>query len=210
MKSKGIALAGALVAASLASSAASAQQLVLDTGTPTTFTGPSLVDANDTYAAEFSSAAGQTVTSIQDFVLAGLDQVGDTFTISLYSDAAGFLGAHGSSALYTGQATYTGDGWNGLTNLNWNIATAGNYWVSIEVTGGADSALGLYLPQAPAASGSAPAAAFAFNAGSGWQTSGAPSFGVQVTEAPLPAAVWLLASGLLGLVGAGRRRQADA
>jgi hypothetical protein len=209
MKTKGIALAGALVAASLASAGASAQQYVLDTGTPTNFTGPSLVDANDTYAAEFSSAAGQTITNIQEFLIAGLDQVGDTFTISVYSDAAGFLGSHGSSALYTAQGTYTGDGWNGISNLNWTLATAGNYWVSIEVTGGTDSSVGLYLPQAPSGSGSAPAQAFAFNAGSGWQTGGAPSFGVRVTEAPLPAAAWLLASGILGLFGMGRRK-ADA
>ena len=165
---------------------------------------PMVLDGNDYYAAEFNIGAGQTITGIQAFLTAGADQPGDTFTIAIYSNAD--FGTRNAVQQFSGQATYTADGWNGLSNLTWAPATAGQYWAALEV-GSADTAIGLSVPQ-PVAGGTAPALAYAFNAGSGYQTAGAQSFGIQVTAVPLPAGLWLLGSGVLGLVGLMGRRKA--
>lgn len=165
---------------------------------------PLTLDANDDFAAEFNLAARQTIDTVNAFLLSGLDAPGDTFTIALY--AGGDLTSRNPTQLYAAQATYTADGWSGLTNLGWTPGAAGLYWAAFEV-GATDSAIGLAAPT-PATTGSVPAVAYAFNAGSGYPTAGAASFGVQVNPVPLPASVWLALSGVIGLVGLGRRRLA--
>jgi hypothetical protein len=176
--------------------------LVLDTGTPTGAGFPLTLDGNDFSAAEFSLSASQTITSIQAYVTAGADQPGDTFTIALYS-AADF-GSRFSSPVFSGQATYQQDGWNGLTNLDITGLASGFYWAAVEV-GPLDSAIGLALPIGPSG-GTAPAAGYAFNSGAGYSTDGALPFGVQVVApVPIPGALLLFGSGLFGLGGMFRR-----
>jgi hypothetical protein len=201
------AFAGVILAAFLAPGAANAA-FVLDTGVPTGAGLPSTLDGNDYYAAEFTLGSGQTITGIQAYMTAGLDQPGATFTVDLYS--ASDFGTRTASPVYSSQATFTADGWNGLSNLNVSGLAAGNYWAALEV-GASDSATGLELP-VPGANGTVPALGYAFNAGSGYTSVGAQPFGAEVTVAPvpLPAAVWLLGSGLLGLGAARRGRRADA
>jgi hypothetical protein len=210
MKMTKTALAATLFAVFLAPAAANAA-FVLDTGTPTAAAlgssgTPLVLDGNDFYAAEFNLSAGQTVNSISAYLMAGLDSPGDTFTIALYS--ASDFGNRNAVQQFAGQATYTADGWNGLTGVNFTATTAGQYWAAVEV-GAADTATGLDLPT-PLAGGTAPARAFAYNAGSGYTSAGALPFGIQVdatTPVPLPAAFWLLGSGTLGLGSMLRRRR---
>jgi hypothetical protein len=145
----------------------------------------------------------------------GLDSPGATFTVALYSGTD--FGGRNSSPVFAEQATYQQDGWTGLTNLDITGLAAGNYWAAVEVqgidVGGSDTATGLALPQV--AGGSVPALAYAFNAGGGYTSVGATSIGMQVEVAPvpLPSALLLLGSGLLGVGGIGgaaRRRRAAA
>ena len=200
---------GALTAACLAPLGAHAA-FILDTGTPTGTGLPVTLDGNDYYAAEFALGSSQTITSIQSYVTAGSDQPGATFTLALYS--ASDFGGRNSSPVFAEQATYQQDGWTGLTNLNITGLAAGDYWAAVEV-GAGDLAMGLGLPTV--AGGSVPALAYAFNAGGGYTTAGATPIGMQVEVAPvpLPGALLLLGSGLLGVGGVGgaaRRRRAAA
>lgn len=194
----------AAVAAVVLAPAAARADFVLDTGVPTGTGLPQVLDGNDYMAAEFSLGAGQTITGVQAFLNSTMDAPGATFTIALY--AGSDLTSRSPTQLFSAQATYTADGWNGLNNLSWAPGTAGLYWIALEV-GTGDSVTGLAAPT-PASGGSVAAAAFAFNAGSGYQTAGAGAFGVQVTAVPLPPSLWLVSGGLLGLVGVARRRQA--
>jgi hypothetical protein len=203
---------GALTAACLAPLGAHAA-FVLDTGTPTAGLASALNESSYS-AAEFALGSSETITSIQAYVTAPSDQPGATFTLALYS-AADFGGR--SPPVFSGQATYQQDGWTGLTNLDITGLAAGDYWAAVEVQGidlgGSDTAIGLALPQF--ARGSVPALAYALNDGSGYTSAGASSIGMQVEVAPvpLPGALLLLGSGLLGVGGIGgaaRRRRAAA
>jgi hypothetical protein len=204
MKITMIAAPAALMMALLAPGMASAS-LVLDTGTPADSSGlPYTLNQTNFYAAEFNLGAGQTITGVQAYVTAGMDQPDATVTIALY-EAEGFTGNFPTQVFAT-QATYTADGWNGLSNLNWTPGDAGQYWIAVEV-GGGDSAIGLSLP-APGTGGTAAAKAFASNQGNGYALGG-PQIGLQVSAVPLPASAWLLMSGLLG-IGAWRRQRVSA
>ena len=205
MKISLIAFPAALLMAALVPEISGAS-VVLDTGTPSTAGVPYTLNGTTFYAAEFNLGANQTITGVQAFLTAGQDQPGDTFTIALY-DAAGFTGNY-PNQLFSSQAAYNTDGWNGSSNLAWTPGTAGEYWVALEV-GLNDSAVGLALPT-PATGGTAPALAFASNQGNGYALGG-PAIGLQVTATtpvPLPGTAWLLASGLLGAGALGRSRAA--
>ena len=215
MKTK-IIFAGALAAALFAPAMASAA-FVLDTGTPSSGSVlGNLLDQGDFSAAEFNLSAGSTVTSIEAYVTnaEGLDSAGDTFTLAIYS-ASGFINGRSATPVFSTQATYAADGWNGVSNLSWTATTTGQYWAAVEVNPSlGDSVQGLILPSPAAGAGTAPALAFAFNDGSGtgYQTS-TQAVGLEVTAVapvPLPAAVWLLGSGLVGLGSMRRRRSGVA
>ncbi len=198
-------LAGVLL---LAGASREAQaSLVLDSGTPDNSKPALSLDGNDYYAAEFNLSAGQTITGIQGYITGGdTGVVGDTFTISIYANnPSTSLPAVSGGALFSQQASYQADGWTGLTNLSTTLSGAGQYWVAFEV-GAADSTAGLLLPIV-ASNGSAPALKYAFDAGSGYTAMTGDNFGVQVSAVPLPPALLLFASGILGTGGLLRRRE---
>lgn len=197
------ALGAVLAVGSMASVAGAAN--VLDTGVPDGLGFPLLLDGNDYAAAEFSLGANQTITGVSGYLNGGFSGMsGDTFTIAIYSNGAGNLPG---TQLWSGQATYQQDGWNGLDHLSVSGLAAGNYWVAFEV-GYSDFTAGLLLPT-NANAGSAPALGYAFSPnGRDYQSMSGISFGAQVSSVPVPAAAWLFGSGVVGLFGLRKRRAA--
>jgi len=190
---------------------ASASSFILDTGTPTSASLPVLSGA-DWYAAEFYAAAGETITQLSAYLTEGAGQPGNTFTWAIYGPGGTFLGRSNTRELpsFTTTGTFTANGWNS-TAANYAVTTSGDYWVALQVSG-ASQTPGLDLPtESSDNTGTVPALAFAFASSShafGLET--ADPFGIEVSATPLPAAVWLLGSGLLGLGCLARRRRATS
>jgi len=177
--------------------------LVLDTVGTSVNNSMLTLDSNDFVAAEFSLVDGQVITDLKAYINAGNSGVaGDGFTFHLYS-ADGKAGLPGTD-LYSVDSTYQADGWNGVSNLNVSGLTAGNYWLALEVSGSSN----LELPGF-STSGSAPALAYAFNAGSGYSIMTGANFGVQVSSVPLPAAFWLFGSSLCSFLFSMRRKSSS-
>ncbi len=191
--------------------------LILDPGTPPLTGTSAVLNSSDWYAEEFAVTAGETITQLSAFLTQGVGQPNDTFTFDLYSASGTFLGATNGTRETVSDSitgTFTANGWNSVS-VNWANLTAGNYWLAVQVSS-TQQTRGLDLPSessSSAAAATAPALAYAF-AGSNHEygTAGAPDVGLQVTATtpvPLPAAVWLLGSGLVALGGARRRRSRD-
>jgi hypothetical protein len=213
MKAKMI-LAGALLLAALAPGLASAEY-VLDTGTPPAPGGTvPILNKSDWYAAEFTLGPNATISQLSAYLTPdGSGSVGSTFTWVLYSASGTFLGANRENPVGYVSPTNLGDsvtgtfeasGWNSTT-VNW-APGPGTYWIALQVSSGQTS--GLDLPNGDSTStGTAPTLAFAFAGTNGRYANLSDGFGVQVSAVPLPAAAWLLGSGLVGLASLRRRRR---
>ena len=201
MKIKLAVLAG-VAALSLAPLSAQAA-FVLDTGSPSATGLPAVLDGGDFYAAEFSLGAGQTITSLQAYMAPGASDAGANFTVTVYDED--LLGNRRPTAEFSQQATFNGTGWNGLTDLSLSGLAAGKYWVAFEVGPDDFNNFGLSLA-ALGSAGSAAALAYAVENTDTYTSIGAAPFAAQVNAVPLPAALLLFGSGLLGLGTVSRRR----
>ena len=201
-------LIGAALAAVVLSPGIASADFVLDTGTPTGTGAPTVLNSAQWVAAEFTATAGQTIDSVAAYLTQGLGQPGDTFTFDIYS-SAGFTGrANGRGLITSTTGTFTSNGWN-TAAIDWTPTATTQYWLALQVLAPTNTK-GLDLPtEAAAATGTVPAQAFAFLGSNGqFSTSGAPTFGVQISAVPLPAAAWFFGSGILGLAALKRRRRA--
>jgi hypothetical protein len=181
---------------------------VLDTGTPTG-TGPAaLLNSSNWYAAEFSVTAGETIGALSAYLTQGVGAVGSTYTWDIYSTSGTFTGPNREAPITSFTGTFSGNGWN-TTAVNWTPTTSGSYWVALQVIAGTGETTGVDLPtEASASTGTVPATAFAYagsNARYALETN--TPVGLEVSTVPLPAAAWLLGSGLIGFGARIRRRR---
>jgi hypothetical protein len=205
------AIAVTLALGTIAPSVASAS-MVLDTGTPTNST-TYLLNMGQWLAEEFNVSSLSEITSIAAYLTQGAGQPGDHFTLDIYS-SSGFTSRSSQrpGPVYTAQGTYSADGWN-TTATNWTPTTTGSFWVALQV-GSTSSATGTRgldaVAETSTTTGTVPALAFAIAGSNGQyaiQGSAVDPVGLQVSQVPLPAAGWLLVSGLAGLTGVVRRRR---
>ena len=146
-------------------------------------------------AVEFNVASDTTITDIEGWMLAtGSTDVG---TIAIYNDDAAGGEIPGTELFST---AFTGGGffahWGGAHGLGLNIL-AGNYWVSFESRAGQN--MSGTMPGGtpnPLTNG-----AHRNSLGTWFENNG--DIGVRITASPVPvpAAVWLFGSGLIGLMG---------
>jgi hypothetical protein len=214
-------IGGALLVAAFFPGLASASYL-LDTGLPTSNTGApvTLLNTSQFVAAEFDvTTANVAITELAAYLTLGVGNVGDKFTVDVYS-TSNFTGrANQRTQLYSTTGTFTQNGWNDVT-MNWTPTSSGNYWVALQVSSTSQTK-GLDLPgagittaSAATPSGTAPAIAFAYAGTNGQyavESTSAPTtpFGVelmQATPVPLPSAAWLMMSGMIGGLAFVRRR----
>ena len=175
--------------------------MIADTGTPNQLGSALILSDGQWLAAEFSIGQSLQVSSLEGFINADTGNPdGATYTLAIYSNDANRPDI--SNELFSQQATFTGDGWNGLHGLNWAL-DAGTYWLAFEVRS-TDTLQGLMPVIAPhplLAAWSDGSSAYTPVSGSNY------SFGVRISSVPTPPALWLLVPGLL-MMGYKRQRQA--
>src|SRR5271170_968251 len=184
---KAAASAGAFLLSGVASA-----NFVLDTGTPTSDIGSpvSPLSTAQFLADEFAVTGPELITSVSAYLTLGAGaagNIGDTFTIDLYSNTSFTGRANQRVLLDTATGTFTGNGWNTTTITNWApITTAGDYWLALQVSSTTQTK-GLDAPGAgiSTSSGSAAAVGFAYTGTNGqYVLSSAAPVAMQITGSP--------------------------
>ena len=194
----------ALAATVALPSIASAQNFVLDTGTPTNFSAPVEL-LNASFAAEFSVSSTTSLASLSAYLT---EPVGDTyqgtpFEFALYTSLP--TRTHSTQPIDTTTATYESNGWNG-TSVNWSLA-AGTYYLAILSAGSSNI---LDLPtEASANTGTAPAEGFEYAGSNGQYAASSTYIGLQVAAVPEPSS-WALGLVAVTLLCVLRRRAGQA
>jgi hypothetical protein len=206
--------AAGLVLAALAPQLVSAQTFVLDTGATPGGSTTAALSTSNWYAAEFALGSGETITDLSVYLSQGAGELNDTFTWDLYSTSGNFIGATTATreSIVTGDTTtgtYLVNGWN-TVSVNWSGLTAGDYWIALQVTSTSQTR-GLGLPtESSTSAGTVNAINFASTDSASspkYEYETAAPIGLEVSVVPVPAAGWLLGSGLLSLGAMLRRRR---
>jgi len=153
-------------------------------------------------AGEFIIDQPYTITNIEGWIYNN-NESNSTATIVIYGDGGSIPN---SNEIYSQQFNIASQNydWSGASGLSWYLS-AGTYWLSFEVRT-SDTQDG-WMPTSDD-NPSSPLGKYAYNYnGVGWQSSLSTNFAarVQANAVPIPAAVWLLGSGLIGIVGVRRK-----
>ena len=176
---------------------------IVDTGAGDATGGGIALDSSQWVAGQISITNAQTVTSVEGWFGEGTE---GTITAAIYTDNGSGVPV---SELFSSQfilnnpsTVPTVHAWDGAFGLSW-LLNPGTYWVAFEVRAG-DTGSGLMPDNVPS-----PLDDYAFRntSGTDWQSlSSNESLGFRVSRVPIPAAVWLFGSGLIGLIGFARRK----
>jgi hypothetical protein len=178
-------------------------EMIVNTGTPNQLGSPLMLTDAQWLAAEFSTTQAWQLNSLEGFINADtLNPASATYTIALYGNG---LNNHPdtNNELFSQQATFASDGWNGLQGLNLAL-DAGTYWLAFEVRVG-DTLQGLmpvFAPNPVQTAYNDTTANFGYALTSGVNY----NFGVQISAVPVPSALWLFVSGLFAVARLGKRK----
>jgi len=175
----------------------------------------SVLNPDDKWSARFSLNTNTTITDMNAWVNAFWN-IDTTFTMALYGD--NFTSPDITNEIFSQDVLVTdkvfedsmNSQWQGLSNLNLNL-DAGSYWLSLELRDGND--YDGYIPTGEFGALNAVDTYAFFNPSNGsWVEDSTSDFAFQIagniSTVPVPAAVWLFGSGLVGLVGFARRKTA--
>jgi hypothetical protein len=184
---------------------------IVDTGAPPNSNSGISLTADQSLAGQFTITETYIVDSVEGWFGGNLDF---TITAAIYSNTGGSGSMSGGggdwpkdelfSAQFTHDAPSVGvNAWDGAYGLSWTL-DPGTYWLVFDIADGVTDTT--YMPYgAPS-----PLAKYAYSypSTSGWTEPGpASTMGMRINAVPVPAAVWLFGSGLLGLIGIARRKK---
>jgi PEP-CTERM motif len=201
----------AIVAALMLPTLASADVIIVNTGTPTGTGAPALLYSAQSLAVEFQVSAGETIDTLSAYLTQGTAAPGDTFLFGIYQTLP-TSSSRNPPLLYSFSNHWEQNGWNSAT-VNWAPTTTGDYWLVLaQPTAGRGSWQFDAPPLTSSSTGNPPALAFAFAGSSGlFSTTNAPTFGVEITASvpavsPVPEPSTLAMLGLGGAALTGWRR----
>lgn len=179
--------------------------LIIDSGNPPDAMYGLCVTTDQWPAAQFTISIDTTITAVQGMLSWGYGDASYLLSAAIFQDAGGNPPIPGGAELYSqtfniSDSAYSS--WQGPAGLNWELA-AGTYWL----------AFGVVTPYADLVANMPFNAAYPLShvaVGTPWENCDYVSeylkIGIRVYDnslppVPLPGAVWLLGSGLLGLLG---------
>lgn len=218
MKRKGLIKSlGVLVALALTVTLANVAMAgyIVNTGDgPDTDMGNTL-DYFNWYAVQFTLDSDTTIGSLEAWMGAATNSGDPTVAAALYLDGPASPGPQ--LGIWNFEVPIPDSdywvGWAGVSDLNLSL-TAGTYWLAFQVFGGPGDSFNGYLPWVPDYPPTGYNYAWSYGLMNWWfdQPPGVADFGFRIGDAssdpnavPIPGAVWLLGSGLLGLFGIGRK-----
>jgi hypothetical protein len=196
-----------LAATSLMSAGNAQAILIVNTGAGSATSGGGSVSSVQWLAGQFTLANSYTVNSVEGW----FGEVTEgTLTAAIYTDSGSGVPI---SELFSQQFVLDNPSpgnntWDGAFGLSWAFAP-GTYWLAFEVRSG-DTGLG-FMPNGTDGAPN-PLADYAVWLGSPqfqwFSQDSSVAYGMRIDAVPIPAAVWLFGSGLLGLIGIARRKKA--
>lgn len=180
--------------------------LLIDTGQPLETSAGYELSSDQWLAGRFNLAQSATITGIEGWMLLG-SGAPETLTIALYD---GSIRISPSGLIYEQEVwvadagTGPSEAWQGMSGLDLFLP-AGNYYAAFEVRSG-QTYSGHMPGKAPD-----PLSVYAERPANGdWIYGDFHELGIRVygdiTPVPLPAAFWLLGSGIVFVAAAGKRR----